>query len=357
MSGNVRVGIVGASWWSDWMHLPNLKSHPQAEVVAICGRRPERAGALAQKYAIPQVFTDYQAMIRNAGLDALLVATPDDMHHPITMAALEAGLHVLCEKSLARNSEQAREMAETARARGVKNMVYFTLRGLPAQRYVKELLSDGYIGRGYHCHIQHFMGYGRSGGFGWRFDPARGLGALGDLGSHAIDLARWYFGDIVRVCAQLDHFVTRRNAEGAAVEAACDAALLSVEFASGAQGVVHVSTVAHVGERQIQEQIALHGEAGTIEAGMSLYNMEARGVRGEEKAFQPLPIPDKFWGDADRSNPFSVFTHLSVGTRAFIDAILEDRPASPDFTDGWKVQQVMDAALRSQETGAWVTIG
>jgi predicted dehydrogenase len=353
----VRVGMVGTSWWADEMHLPNVASHPQAEAVAICGRNRERAEAMARKYAVPTVFTDYRALIADGKIDALIVATPDDLHYPVAMAGLDAGLHVLCEKPLALRAEQARALAEKAAAKGVKTMVFFTLRGLPAHRYLKELLEEGYIGRCYHCAIQHFIGYGRSGHFGWRFDPQRALGALGDLGSHAADLAHWYVGPIDAVSAHLGHFVERRDAAGAAVDGAWDAALLSVRFANGAQGSLHVSTVGHVGERGIQQQIALHGEKGTLEAGLSLTNMEIRGVREGETGFQSLPIPDRFWGGADRSNPFSVFTRLPVGDRLFLEAILNDRDVSPNFLDGARAQAVLDAAIESERSRRWVPVG
>lgn len=94
MSRRIAVGVVGTSWYADWMHLPVLKSHPQVQLAAICGRNRERAEEMAQKYKIPQLFTDYQAMIEQAGIDALVVAIPDDLHYPVTMAALDAGLHV-----------------------------------------------------------------------------------------------------------------------------------------------------------------------------------------------------------------------------------------------------------------------
>jgi predicted dehydrogenase len=122
MPDTVRVGVVGTSWWADLMHLPNLKSHPRAQLRAICGRSRIRAQELATKYAIPQVFTDYHDLISHGNLQALIVATPDDLHYPITMAALDAGLHVLCEKPLALTAIQARAMYEKAEAVGVKHI-------------------------------------------------------------------------------------------------------------------------------------------------------------------------------------------------------------------------------------------
>src|SRR5262245_44551294 len=101
----VRVGIVGTSSWADSMYLPALTQHPQAEVVAVCGRNRERAEAFAARWKIPAVYTDYRHMITDAGLEAIIVATTNDAHYPITMAALDAGLHILCEKPLAVNAK------------------------------------------------------------------------------------------------------------------------------------------------------------------------------------------------------------------------------------------------------------
>ncbi len=110
----VRIGVVGTSWWAELMYLPILKCHPHAELVAVCGQNRERVEQLAQKYSVAHAFTGYREMIEKAGLHALVVSTPDDLHYPITMAALDAGLHVLCEKMLALDAAQARDMYEKA---------------------------------------------------------------------------------------------------------------------------------------------------------------------------------------------------------------------------------------------------
>jgi predicted dehydrogenase len=101
MPDQVRVGVVGTSGFTDFVHLTDLKSHPRASVTAICGRRDrQRAAELAATYDIPHIYTDYHEMLARAPLDAVIVAAPDDLHYPIVMAALDAGLHVLCEKPL-----------------------------------------------------------------------------------------------------------------------------------------------------------------------------------------------------------------------------------------------------------------
>ena len=201
MTNRVRVGVVGTSWWSDLMFLPSLKSHPQAEVAAICGRNPQRTEEMALKYAIPKSFADYRRMIREGDLQALVVATPDDLHYPIVLSALEAGLHVLCEKPLASTAAQAEEMVRAAEAAGVKHMVLFTWRWMPHFQHLHDLVAGGYIGRWYEAHFDYRSGYARAPEYAWRFDRRRANGCLGDLGSHMIDFARWTVGEIVKVSA------------------------------------------------------------------------------------------------------------------------------------------------------------
>lgn len=365
MTEQVRIGIVGTSGWSDFLHLPSLKSAPQAALVAICGRNRARAAEMAQKYAIPQVFTDYRAMLEKGGLQALVVATPDDLHYPIVMDALDAGLHVLCEKPLALNAEQAKAMWTKAEAVGVKHMVFHTFRWMAHSQHLRHLLDEGYLGRPYHCEFRHFGGYGRGAEYGWRFDSRRSNGILGDLGSHMIDLARWYVGEIASVSAHLPTYVARSGVDGQPLEAANDAALLAVAFANGAQGVIQVSAVAHMAERFLQQTITLHGEAGTLELDFPFAGPGAaaviRGARHDETHFQPLLIPETLWGDVDHNRPpmayvADYFASQPVGVHQFINAIIEDRPVSPNFYDGFRTQAVIDAALESHRRGCWVTV-
>jgi len=169
----ISVGVVGTSWWADAMHLPALASHPNAKITAICGRNRDNARKMADTWHIPQVYTDYHDMIENAGLDALVISTPNATHYPITMKALEKGLHVLCEKPLALTYADAKHMAETAHTKGVKHFVPFPYRFMPTARYLKELIDDGYIGRPYHLNLRYYTGYARDGQYVWRFDVAQ----------------------------------------------------------------------------------------------------------------------------------------------------------------------------------------
>jgi predicted dehydrogenase len=343
------------------MHLPNLKSHPQAEIAAICGRNRDRAEEMAQKYEIPLVYTDYREMIEKSDLHAVEVITPDDLHYTMTMDVLDAGLHVLCEKPLALNATHAKEMYEKAEAAGVVHMTFFTYRWVPDYRYLKELVDEGYLGRPFQCHIRYCGGYARRAAYLWRFDRRRANGVLGDLGSHMIDLARWYIGDIARVSAHLSTFVERPGPQSQALDPASDAATLLLEFENGAQGTIQLSAVAHVGDRGQEQHVILHGESGTLEADQTFLEAEMRGARHEEKRFAVLSVPDHLWGDVDQGAPFieqwlEVFRKQPVGDRLFIDAVLADRPVTPSFYEGFKAQEVMDAAIASHEKGTWVSL-
>jgi predicted dehydrogenase len=177
-----------------------------------------------------------------------------------------------------------------------------------------------------------------------------------------IDLARWLVGDIARVSAHLGVYVDRPGPQGQTLDPANDAAVLAVEFANGAQGVIQVSAVAHTGDREFGQHVALHGQSGTLEVeAYFLLGAEVRGVRDSEKQFQKLAVPDELWGDVDRNQPLimqvmEAFTQQPIGDRLFIDAILDDRQVTPSFYDGLKAQEVVDAAMRSHQEGCWVSI-
>jgi predicted dehydrogenase len=206
-------------------------------------------------------------------------------------------------------------------------------------------------------HFVFVAGYGRDGQYGWRFDRRRAKGVLGDLGPHMIDLARRYCGEIARVSAHLGTYVDRMGPGGGPLDSANDAAVLAVEFRNGAQGIIQVSAVGHAANRVLDLQTRLHGEAGSLEGDFSFANVAVRGARSAEEQFSTLDIPDELFGDADRANPFDVFFKQSVGPRQFIDAILEDTPIETSFYEGWKAQEVIDAALESHRSGRWVALG
>ena len=360
MSDKVRVGIIGTSWWTEFMFLPSLGSHPAAEIAAICGRNRERGEALADQHGIEAVFTDYEALIKEAHVDAVVIATPDDLHFPMTMAALEAGLHVLCEKPLANNATQARQMYEKAEAAGVKHMVLYTWRWLPQFQYLKHLVDSGFIGRCYHANFRFLGGYGRSAEYAWRYDGQRCNGMVGDLGSHMIDFARWFVGDIKKVTAQLGYYVAHESHNEQPLVPTNDAVYIMLQFENQAQGTIQTSAVSHQADRGMKIEVELYGEAGSLEVNFPLFGAEAgpkiRGARHDDEAFTVIEVPPAFYEGIDLTNVVDVFVKQSVGSRLFIDSILEDRLPSPNFYDGLKAQEVIDAALTSHQDEGWISL-
>lgn len=357
----VRVGIVGTSWWTDSFHIPALASHPLADIVSVCGRDRDRAEQLADRHAVPQVFSDYREMFASAGLDAVVIATPDDLHRDMVLDAFASGLHVLCEKPLASSADDAREMLDAAEASGRVHMVMFTWRWLGIFAYMHALIASGYLGQ---CRDAHFLMHHGSADdptYQWRYDPSRGGGILADFGSHMIDLAHWFVGDITGVGARLTAHVGRSAADGSPMTSLNDSALLTVDFAGGAQGSIEVSSVRIVGDPPSYEA-RLYGDEGSLEADIDMADPRLRGRRRGDPSWQQLSIPAEFTGTAGGHPAIMNFpiltplTNLPVGDRLFVDAVLGQRPARPTFEDGWRAQRVVDAAVRSDRERRWVAV-
>ena len=260
----VRVGVVGTSWWADGMYLPALQSHPQAELFVICSRNRPLATDMAAKYNTPTIYPDYREMNEQGGMDALIIGVPDDLHYDIAIRSLEAGLNVLCDKPLALKEQQAYEMWQKAEAAHVQNMVLFTYRWMPFFQYVHDLIKQGYIGQCYHAEFSFLVGHGRKPDYQWRLDSKRSNGALGDLGSHLIYLARWLIGEIAQVDAQLASFAKRLGPDGEPISPANDSAVLLLEFSNGAQGVIHTSSMVYLAYLEMQLYRMLYASAGTM---------------------------------------------------------------------------------------------
>ena len=198
----LRVGVIGTSGWADQTHLPGLQARPDVDVVALCGRNPERLEAMAAKYNVRQTFSDWRRLVARAGLDVLVILTPNVLHHPQAMAAIDLGMHVICEKPLALNATLARELAARADAANVKTLTFLHAPGRGRRRARqaprrRRLLGPAalYVNAMY-LSASHLD---PNKPLAWRNVRAQaGVGALGDIGTHLIDLVRWWLGDLSR---------------------------------------------------------------------------------------------------------------------------------------------------------------
>ncbi|MCL5102983.1 MAG: Gfo/Idh/MocA family oxidoreductase [Armatimonadetes bacterium] len=360
----IKVGVIGTGWWSDRAHLPGLVSVDGIEVAAISDENAQRLSAAGDKFGVARRFEDYRELLDCEDIQAVCIPAPTYRHHAITMDALSKKKHVLCEKSLAMNPAQAREMYEKAQDVGVIHMVPFTWRFVPAAIMMKTLIDQGYLGRVFHIEARYLAG--------WLSDPSvpaswrmrrefAGTGALGDTGSHLIDFIRWTVGEFEGVVADSRIFIKDRidGATGKPVEVDVDDSTMFLgRLVNGAQAVVHCSRVATSRENYIDVEIS--GTDGTL-----IFQLEVEGedwvvgkLYGSQKPDvkpQPLPISDTLLEDYEvaKSNVTGKFLFARI-MQAFKAGIESGKEPSPNFHDGMRVQQVMqaveDSALKRQWT-------
>lgn len=356
MANPVRVAIIGTGFGVSAM-VPGFRLAEGAQIVAIGSGRRARAEAAAREHGIPLAFDDYHELLAQARPDLLCVVTPVATHMPITMAALAAGCHVLCEKPMAMDAGEAATMLAAAEAAGVVHMIDHELRFNPTRARLGELIAEGYIGRVRYASIRNVSGMRADPArpWDWWSDKAQGGGALGANGSHQVDLLRWWLGEIVAVSGQLATYVTQRPdpaGGGAPREVSSDDQFSFVAtMASGAAAHVFVSYVAHHGGGN---QVEIHGEAGTLvlDGDDRLWGKRA-GADGPEELTAPDPLegtpglPPSVW-------PRS-FAHLA---RELVAAIGEGRKPrrGATFADGLRCQQVLDAVRRSHAEGRRVEL-
>jgi predicted dehydrogenase len=360
----VNIGIVGTGFWAEVFHLPALATCEQANVIAVCGHNPEKTQEFATKWNIPHIYTDYMEMFKSGLIEAIFILTPNDTHYPIAMEALKLGIHVLCEKPLALNYAQAAQMATLAQEKRLITSVAFTYRHMPVIRYLKQLLDEGYIGKPYFLHLRYFATFAREPGtYMWRYDrEVAGSGVVGDLGSHCLDLAEWFYGEIEAVCAQLGSMVKRAELtpQGQPYEQADDSAMIMIRFKNGAQGVLHATSIAY--EKTFQRhEFDFHGSDGTLRELIDWdTKQELRGGRSQpgEDTMQALQVPDSFWGKVGRETVLGTLLDIVQKEgriiHEFVAAVTTQTQILPDFATGARVQQLLDAALLSAKTGCWV---
>ena len=347
----IRVGVIGTGFGAS-LHLSALRECPGFSTVAIASRRLDRARAAAQDHNIPAHFSDYREMVLHPDIDAVIVATPPHLHHPMAIAALEHDKHVLCEKPMARNLAEAKDMLRIAERTSAIAMVNNQLRFLPARARVYELIREGYIGEPHAASVvvhRSSLNDPHDRPWGWLMEAEKAGGMLGATGAHYLDALRWWFGEVKAVAGAVSTMVRQRRLPDSSAMGRVDAddnfAVL-LRFANNALGSVHVSaTAGHEGD----EQITLSGAEGTL----ILRDGVLLGARRGDFSLNELPIPDRLLGGLVPGGHFLV-QPTTLLLRAWGQAIREGIPASPSFADGVKTQEILDGALRSSQQGRWI---
>ncbi|MFH1570841.1 MAG: Gfo/Idh/MocA family oxidoreductase, partial [Gemmatimonadota bacterium] len=236
----LRVGLVGLGSVCAGVHYPGLARVSGVRVAAVCDIDGERLRQRQQEWGVEQGYARIEDMLPAAQLDAVVIATPNDAHPGLVRQALAAGCHVLCEKPLALDAGSAERMYRTGVASGRRHMTALTYRFVPAMRYLHHLVQQGDLGELRHARFQRLQDWGE-GPIGWRQYRSRaGIGELGDMGIHRIDLAESLLGPISHVTAAMRQVVPRdRTTAGAACapQDVEDWVAWIAEFEGGATGV------------------------------------------------------------------------------------------------------------------------
>jgi predicted dehydrogenase len=347
----IRVGVIGTGFGAS-LHLSALRENSDFDTVAICSRRPERARAAALDHGIPAHLADYRQLARDDAIDAVIVASPPHLHHAMVIAALEAGKHVVCEKPMARNLAEARDMQRIADRVGTVAMVNHQLRFLPIRMRIHELINEGYIGEPHAATVtvhRSSLNDPHERPWGWLMEQEKAGGMLGATGAHYLDALRWWFGEVKAVAGAVSTMVRQRRLPDSSAMAKVDADdnfSVILRFANGALGTIHVSaTSGHEGD----EEVTLSGSEGTLQVRQG----RLWAARAGDFSLSEIPVPERLSGGVIPGGHYLVQPTASL-LRAWATAIREHRPASPSFADGVKTQELIDGALRSSQQGRWI---
>ncbi len=275
----VRWGVLGAGSVARRRVMPVMNENPQCELRALMVRDMGRAERLADEFGVGRAYDRVDALLQDPEVDAVYVSSPTYLHCEHVLAAAERGKHVLCEKPMARSSDECREMIAACGRAGVHLEVCFVLRGWPVYHQVKAAVDSGRLGRVVELRAHLSKWTPREEGE-WRLDPRKGGGgALMDVGSHYLDLFRYLEGDFARIVCMESSMVFGQEVE--------ESAFVTVEFKSGAHGILGVSfVVPHSGN-----VLEVYGTEGTLLLGKDMVVLTAEG-----EEIRPAVFPDYYSG-------------------------------------------------------------
>ena len=345
---------------------------------ALCGRDGEWARQAAEKLGWEGVETDWRTLVKRDDIDAIDITAPSNFHKEIAIGAAEHGKHVFCEKPLALTLSDARDMLEAANRAGVRHQIGFNYRFAPALVLARRMIEQNKLGKIFHFRGSFLQDWIIDPEFPkvWRLDKAVcGSGSLGDLGAHVIDAARYLMGDIKTVSGMSKTFVKERPAvtrmtgltasaaEGAPKEPVDvdDATGFVCEFECGALGLFEATRFAQGHKNDMRLEI--NGEKGSIRFEFERMNELHYFSAADEPGLQGWrmiqvsegihPYWEHWWPAGHVIGFPETFVHELY---EFAQCIAQGRPCLPDFADGVKCAQVMEAVDRSIDRRAWVDV-
>lgn len=353
----IRVAVLGAANFSEVAHIPGINAHPNGQVVALYSRDLARAKEMASKNGVPEATDNLAQLLARNDVDAVTVPSTNLNHYRYSIAALEAGKHVFCEKPMAVNAAQAAEMTREAKTRGLVNQMSFIFRYTLCLQQMRRLVREGAIGTPHYFSIEQ-QGYSihRPGSVSWRALPAENVaGHLGEMGSHCFDTVNFILGPVagyVKELAAITHIVPRDlTAEDGSTRPVetLDLASCLLRTEQGLSGEVLASRCtpasSPLGGMGV---VTVVGDKGALLANMT---------RGDKEIFKRLAL-GKGWADiplppeATDGTSHAIFRMLG----SFVDSVLRggvDPEQDADFEAGYRTQSAIDAAIAGGQSHRW----
>jgi predicted dehydrogenase len=383
MTRIIGIGIIGMGWMGE-VHSRSYRAIPdrfhesgiQPRLVVCADAVEARARAAQQRFGFERYETDWRAVIADPAVEVVDVAAPNGMHLEINRAAAAAGKHIMCEKPVGRDPQETSASAAAARAAGVLTFVGYNYRWAPLVQYARQLIAEGKLGRLTHYHGRFLNGYaGNPNGFlSWRFEQQHGLGALGDLMSHVIDMAHMLAGPIARVIGDKETFIRQRpipqpgsgthydvgSSDGPMGEVSNeDYVGALVQYANGARGLLEACRV--INGAKCDMSFEIHGTTGAIKWTMERMNELQLQWRDDanpaEDGYTTLlsgpahPYHHRFnpgWGLNLGYDDLKV-----IEAYTFLQSIVTGKQGEPGFAEALAVAGVQQAIIRSWESERW----
>lgn len=373
MSKEINVGIVGTKFMgrahsNAFIDVAYFFDVPLRPVLrAACGRNVSDLDKFAQQFGWQTTEISWQRLVDRDDIDLVDICTSNATHMPIAVAAARAGKHILCEKPIAMNADEARRMLEAAREANVRHMVAFNYRRVPAIILAKQLIGEGKIGAIRHFNAVYYQDWLVDPNFAmvWRHDAKEaGTGAHGDMNAHTVDLARYLAGEIEAVCGAREIFIKERplsDGSGTGTVTADDAMYFLARFQNGALGSFMATRFAT--GRKNYLRLEIFGSEGSLVFNLERLNAlefysrqdeaKAQGFRDIMVTESAHPFINAWWPPGHIIGWEHTFIHE---VRDLLVAIDQGQDVYPDFYDGLRCQHVLDAVLKSAMEGSWVQV-
>jgi len=373
MKDSLNVGIIGLQFMgrahtNAWIDVPYYFDLPFQPILKVaCDKIEDRGSLFADKYGWKETETDWRSVVNRDDIHIIDICTSNQSHMPIAIEAAKKGKHILCEKPIAINAKDARRMLDAVREANVRHMMGFNYRRVPAIMLARIMIEEGKLGEINHFNAVYYQDWlvDPTFPFVWRHDSKEaGSGAHGDMNAHTVDLARYLLGEFEAVCGEEKIFVKERPVAGTdkmAEVTADDSVTFIARFRSGANGTFMATRFAT--GRKNYLRLEIFGSRGSF-----IFNLErlneldyySQEDDQYEQGFKNIivtegchPYLEKWWPPGHIIGWEHTFIHEVAD---LVSAIGKNENVTPDFYDGLRSQQVLDAVIQSAREEKWITI-